>query len=110
MQDIREQLAENLDVAEWNWLVPHVKRDAVVIVGKNLDLLDVGVAIASDNISSVQDWISRELIYKPSAEQLSIWNSNDSKKFNALIVQPFVLVQESDATQEDNGATSPAPV
>lgn len=102
MQDIREQLAENLDIAEWNWLVPHVKRDAVVIIDQELDLLDVGVAIASDNTSSVQDWISRELIYKPSAEQLSIWNSNDQKKFNALIVQPFVLVQEPTANQEES--------
>ena len=99
MQDIREQLAENLDVAEWNWLVPHVKRDSVVIIDQKLDLLDVGVAIASDNTSSVQDWISQELIYKPSAEQLSIWNDNDTTKFNALIVKPFVLVQESGEIQ-----------
>ena len=102
MQDIREQLAENLDVAEWNWLVPHVKRDSVVIIDQKLDLLDVGVAIASDNTSSVQDWIRQELIYKPSAEQLSIWNDNDTTKFNALIVQPFVLVQEYGGTQGEN--------
>ena len=102
MQDIREQLAENLDVAEWNWLVPHVKRDSVVIIDQKLDLLDVGVAIASDNTSSVQDWIRQELIYKPSAEQLSIWNDNDTTKFNALIVQPFVLVQEYGEIQEKN--------
>lgn len=102
MQDIREQLAENLDVAEWNWLVPHVKRDSVVIIDQKLDLLDVGVAIASDNISSVQDWIRQELIYKPSAEQLSIWNDNDTTKFNALIVQPFVLVQEYGEIQGKN--------
>ncbi|MCL2923435.1 MAG: DUF2288 domain-containing protein [Trichodesmium sp. MAG_R04] len=102
MQDIREQLAENLDVAEWNWLVPHVKRDSVVIIDQKLDLLDVGVAIASDNTSSVQDWIRQELIYKPSAEQLSIWNGNDTTKFNALIVQPFVLVQEYGEIQGEN--------
>jgi len=102
MQDIREQLAENLDVAEWNWLVPHVKRDSVVIIDQKLDLLDVGVAIASDNTSSVQDWIRQELIYKPSAEQLSIWNDNDTTKFNALIVQPFVLVQEYGEIQGKN--------
>jgi len=100
--NIRERLAENLDVAEWNWLVPHVKRDVVVIIDQKLDLLDVGEAIASDNTSSVQDWMKQELIYKPSAEQLSIWNSNDTKKFNALIVQPFVLIQESVETQGEN--------
>ena len=62
----------------------------------------MGEAIASDNTSSVQDWMNRELIYKPSAEQLSIWNSNNTKKFNALIVKPFVLIQEPLENQGEN--------
>jgi hypothetical protein len=95
MEDIKSRLAENLDVAEWDWLVPHVKRDALVVVNPDLDLLDVGVAIASDNVSSVQRWISEALICKPSPEQLSDWNQNRTKKFDAIIVDPFVLVQES---------------
>lgn len=95
MEDIRARLAENVDVAEWDWLIPHVKRDAVVVVDGSLDLLDVGVAIASDNTSSVQHWISEALIYKPSPEQMSFWNENRAQKFNAIIVAPFVLVQES---------------
>jgi len=42
------------------WLIPH---DAVFVVAPDLDLLDVGVAIASDNVSSVQVWIGEQLIY-----------------------------------------------
>ena len=94
MPDLRAELAENLDEAEWNWLIPHVLRDAVVMVATQLDLLDVGVAIASDNISSVQHWIGEQLIYKPSPGQLADWNGNRTKRFNTLIVQPYVLVQE----------------
>lgn len=99
MEDIKSRLVENLDVAEWDWLVPHVKRDALVVVNPDLDLLDVGVAIASDNVSSVQRWISEALIAKPSPEQLSDWNQNRTKKFDTIIVDPFVLVQES-STQD----------
>lgn len=95
MEDIRARLKENLDVAQWDWLIPHVKRDALVVVTPQLDLLDVGVAIASDNVSSVQRWISEALIYKPSPEQVSEWNQNSTKKFDAIIVDPFVVVQES---------------
>ncbi len=95
MQDLRAELAENLDEAEWSWLIPHVQRDAVVMVATQLDLLDVGVAIASDNTSSVQHWIGEQLIYKPSPGQLSEWNGDRTKRFNTLIVQPYVLVQES---------------
>lgn len=94
MQDLKAQLAENLDEAEWEWLIPHVQRDVVVVVAQPLDLLDVGVAIASDNTVVVQNWISEELLAKPSATQLSDWNGDRTKRFNTLIVQPFVLVQE----------------
>lgn len=93
MQDLRSELLENLDEAEWQWLIPHVQRDALVVVAAKLDLLDVGIAIASDNVSSVQQWIAEELIYKPSPDLLSQWNSDRTKRFNTLIVQPYVLVQ-----------------
>lgn len=94
MQDLRTELAESLDEAKWEWLIPHVKRDAVVVVASELDLIDVGVAIANDNVTVVQRWISEELITKPSSTQLSDWNGDRAKRFNTLIVQPYVLVQE----------------
>ena len=68
MQDLRSELLENLDEAEWQWLIPHVQRDALIVVAANLDLLDVGCALASDNVSSVQKSIGEELIYKPSPD------------------------------------------
>ena len=94
METLRTQLEENLDQAEWDWLEPHVEREAVIIVEKALDLLDVGVAIASDNVSSVQHWISEQLIHKPTPAEIAEWNDNRSQRFQALIVQPFVLIQE----------------
>lgn len=98
MQDLRAELAEAIDEAEWNWLLPHAQRDAVVIVAEELDLLDVAMAIANDDISSVQRWIGEQLLSKPSDVQKQDWNSNQTKRFNALIISPYVLVQESAAT------------
>lgn len=97
MQDLKAALAETLDEAEWNWLLPHVERDAVVVVSEKLNLLDVGVAIAQDDVSLVQSWINNEQIHKPSSRQLTAWNDNPGKRFSALIVQPYVLVQELSA-------------
>lgn len=94
MSDLRTELSETIDEAEWEWLIPHVKRDAVILVSLELDLLDVGEAIANDNISSVQRWIDEQLISKPSKQQLGLWNNNQQKRFNTLIIQPYVLVQE----------------
>ncbi len=97
MSDLRAELAEAVDQAEWDWLKPHVQREVVVVVSKGLDLIDVGVAIANDNVTSIQHWIGEQLIAKPSVEQMAVWNSDRTKRFNALIVQPYVLVQEISA-------------
>jgi hypothetical protein len=91
--ELREQLAQSLDEAQWNWLLPHVKRDAAIVVSSELDLLDVGVAIANNDTTRVQHWIETQGIQKPSASQLSDWNETPSKRFNAIIVQPFVVIQ-----------------
>ncbi|TBR58076.1 DUF2288 domain-containing protein [Mastigocladus laminosus UU774] len=93
-QNLRAELTENLDVAEWDWLIPHAQRDAVIVVAIGLDILDVGVAIASDKVLEVQNWIDEQLIAKPSLDQLGNWNSDRTKRFQTLIVQPYVLVQE----------------
>lgn len=101
MGDLRTELAEMLDEIEWSWLMPHAKRDALVVVTSDLDLLDVGVAIAGDNVASVQHWIGEQLIYKPSTDQLSHWNQTPTKRFTALIVQPYVLAQEREGAPLD---------
>lgn len=95
MEELKAQLAANVDQAQWEWLIPHVQRDAVVVVDRQLDLLDVGVAISEDHVTDVQRWIGEQQIYKPSPEQISDWNGDRDKQFNALIVQPFILVQET---------------
>jgi hypothetical protein len=94
MHNLRAELAETLDEAEWDWLAPHARRDSVILVALGLDLVDVGVAIATDDTACIQHWIDEALIQKPSPAQLSLWNQNQSKRFQALIVQPYVLAQE----------------
>ncbi len=95
MKDLREQLAEILDEAELEWLKPHIQKDAVILVVPELDLLDVGVAIASDDTLKVQHWIDEQLLAKPSPEILNRWNANPQQKFQVTIVQPYILVKET---------------
>ncbi|MFM2303429.1 MAG: hypothetical protein RLZZ135_838 [Cyanobacteriota bacterium] len=94
MENIREQLTEILDEAELEWLKPHIQKDAVIIVDTELDILDVGVAIASDNMQSVQHWIGEQLLIKPSTEILNRWNNQPDRRFQAIIIQPYILVKE----------------
>ena len=99
MTDIKIQLSEELATIQWQDIIPHAQRDAVIVVNPCLDLLDVGEAIALNNTSKIQAWISESIITKPLSEQLSQWNQNPSTEFNALIVQPFVLVQSFGSSQ-----------
>ncbi len=93
MTDIKSQLSEELAEVEWSDLVPHAQRDAVIVVSDTLNLLEVGEAIAGDNVPLVQGWIGGNLLQKPTTAQLSEWNARPTSAFNTLIVQPFVLIQ-----------------
>jgi hypothetical protein len=92
MSDLKQQLTEQIAEINWQDLKPHAQRDALIIVDENLDLVEVGCAIAQDQSNLVQNWISEQLIQKPTAQQFSLWNKNVNQKFKTIIVQPFVLV------------------
>lgn len=93
-QDLKAELTEMMGPAEWRWLSPHADRGAVVLVDARLDLADVGVAIATDNVAAVNRWMAEALITKPSPDQMEAWGQAMGKQFQSLIVQPFVLVQD----------------
>lgn len=92
MSDLKTELQQQIAQMDWKDLIPHAQRDALIVVDQNLDLIEVGYAIAEDKTSLVQNWISEQLIQKPSSQQLSSWNENPSHKFKTIIVQPFVLI------------------
>ena len=95
MPDIKERLSQDVANIPWKDLLPHAKRDAVIVVSETLNLLDVGAAIAQDNTAAVSTWIANKSIAKPSVRQLTDWNGHLEKEFTTLIVQPFVIVQEN---------------
>ena len=94
MTDLIEKLNKDIADISWQELLPHAKRDAVIVVDSDLGLSEVAIAMAEDNITLVRSWIADKSITKPTADRLSQWNDNPQKQFTALIVQPFVVVKE----------------
>jgi hypothetical protein len=90
-QDLRQSLIDLLDEAELDWLQPHLDRDVVVWVDGSLDLVDVGMAIAQDDANAVRRWIEEQFLIKPDADRIAQWEP--AVRFRALIVQPYVLIQ-----------------
>ncbi|MFK5927478.1 MAG: DUF2288 domain-containing protein [Desulfuromusa sp.] len=83
------------DLAEVNWreLRIHLQRDALIVVATELDLVEVGVAVADDDKVQVETWIAAEQLGKPTEKQLESWEQEPDTLFRMLIVQPFILVQ-----------------
>ncbi|WP_019504075.1 DUF2288 domain-containing protein [Pleurocapsa sp. PCC 7319] len=94
MPNLQERLRQDIADISWQDLLPHAKRDAIIVVKEELDLSEVGMAIAEDNTVSVKTWITKQSISKPTADQLANWNKEPQKQFTTLIVQPFVIVKE----------------
>jgi len=90
---MRDRIAETLGDVHWNDLRAHLARDAVIIVDDALDLLDVGVALASNDVGAVDAWIRAGKLQKPTTEDLTRWSLDASTRFLAAIVQPFVLIR-----------------
>jgi len=112
---LRDQLRKDVDVARWHWLESHAQRDAIVLVDPSLDLVDVGVAIATDNTQSVGRWIAEQLLLKPTQTQIIEWDARAAAiQFQALIIQPYVLIQaippdsdSSDRPEPSSSTTQP---
>ena len=91
---LRDRLKETVDEAEWSWLIPHVKRDAVILVSSEIDLLNAAETVARDHKAQVQEWLSRGTLIKPTGEQIQNWGKTPTKKFLTVVVEPYVLAQE----------------
>ena len=94
MSGMVESFKRDLAEVSWRELKIHLKRDAIIIVAAELDLIDVGVAVADDEKASVETWIASNQLNKPTEKQLESWEQASEKRFQMLIVQPFILVQD----------------
>lgn len=94
MTDVKEELAAKIDVADWHMLRAHLERGGLIVVDSLLDLVEVGVGIAADDVKAIERWLLSGLLGKPTARQIEQWDAEQGKRFLCLIVSPYVLVQE----------------
>lgn len=90
----REKLATQIDVADWFTLRSHLERGGLIVVDPALDLAEVGVHVATDNVPQVENWILKGQMGKPTHLQVERWDLDKFKLFRCLIISPYVLIQE----------------
>ncbi|BDV44796.1 hypothetical protein GURASL_37190 [Geotalea uraniireducens] len=94
MKTTQEELATQIDEAQWDWLRAHLERGGLICVAADLDIAAVGERIAADDAASVQTWIETRKLTKPTAEQIAAWDGDQTVRFTTLIISPYVLIQE----------------
>lgn len=91
----KEELALTIDEAEWQWVRPHLERGTLIVVAPGLELAEAGYRIAEDNTPMVTQWIQNGKLGKPTTAQVEAWNATPSRRFQMLIVSPYILLKEA---------------
>jgi len=94
MSEVRVRFEKDLAEVDWRSLRIHTQRDALILVDLHLDLIDVAIKVTDDAVEQVSDWVEKGFLIKPTAEQLSCWETVLDKPFVMLIAAPYILFQE----------------
>lgn len=94
IDEVRAKLEETAGPVLGSDLGAHLRRDAVIIVAPSASLLDCAVAIAVDDASSVAAWLATGTLRRPTDEERAAWPVDEHRSWMAVVVQPFVVVQE----------------
>jgi hypothetical protein len=95
---LREVLAEGLGEAPWSMLEAHAKRDGLIVVSPELDLLDVAEALAQDDGGAVAAWMAQGQLTKPGAAAMVMYAAEVARTWPFVIVAPFVIVHDKAPT------------
>ena len=82
---------------EWHQLQKHYATCSVVAVDKGFDLIKVAIALNQDDTEQVKQWLAEGKVSEVSNQQAQTWYDQNSLVW-ALVLPPFVLVQEVKAS------------
>jgi hypothetical protein len=77
----------------WSELERFFARGVLLKVARDLDLVSVAEAVASDDTKRVTEWLSSGLIERVQAETAADFAARDPELW-AVVVSPWVCVQE----------------
>jgi len=82
--DPRESLNSETGVLAWSELVRYFARGVVIKVGAELDLVEVGHCVSSDDSATMQSWLDAALIARASDDDARDWNKFCAKAVDAV--------------------------
>lgn len=91
---IRAKLSAEVNSVDAEGLLPHQRRQGLLMLAPERDLLDAAMAIATDQTETVRSLTGSGALYKPSLAQMADWVVDRSLRFQFVVVQPYVLAQQ----------------
>lgn len=93
MQSENMPLRDEIDIAPWSWLRPHLMQDSIIVIDITLALHNVAEKMVENDTVFIEHLIINRLLAKPSAQQISLWDTTPDTQFTMLIVRPYILIQ-----------------
>ncbi|MBU0656278.1 MAG: DUF2288 domain-containing protein [Gammaproteobacteria bacterium] len=86
----------NLETARIAWpeLERHFAGGRVILVAPELDLVDVATCMAKDDSKQLKSWMDAQQVGQLSDEKATCWVNEQPENLWAVVVAPWVLVQE----------------
>ena len=94
--ELREKLRLEIQVVDAATLLPHQRRDALLMVRSTVDILKVALAIADDEAKKVALLLEEKSVYRPTLGEMADWCVDLDVRFQYVILQPYVLAQALD--------------
>lgn len=91
--DLKEKLKKDVLETTWEPLAPHFAKGTVYLLDEDLDLVEVGEAMAKDDVAHIKRWLDDGLMAPPTPEEATLFAKNTDILFKMLIIEPYVLVQ-----------------
>jgi len=95
-EELRQKINLETGTIEWSELVKHFAKGMVVVIGTDLDLIEVAERFAADDQVQVAKWIEQTKIARAMDDDARRWNEHNTT-FWSVVVAPWVLVQEKSA-------------
>ena len=95
--DISELIARlNGETAkiEWHQLQKHYASGSVLAIAAGFDLIKVAIALHQDDTVQIKQWLAEESVKQVTDSQAQSWYQQNTLVW-ALVIPPFVLVQET---------------
>ena len=99
MSESDEELAVRLNAETariaWQELERHFARGDLITVAPELDLVAVGVNMIKDHKATINAWLETGELHRTSEQEAKEWSADNSTLW-AVVVAPWVLVQDKD--------------